>query len=89
MDCFCLQDWVTIQGASGVLSITQGENGWIDLAGYQDVVAWLDVREYSNGNTKGSSGNNGAGMMEIRPPGSLFVVHARPRGGGSFGLRAS
>lgn len=51
MECFCLQDWVTIQGASGVLSINQGENGWFDLAGYQDIVAWLDVREYSNGNT--------------------------------------
>ena len=51
MDCFCLQEWITLKGGSGVLSINQGEIGWIDLAGYQDVVAWLDVREYSNGAT--------------------------------------
>lgn len=49
MECFCLQDWVTIQG--GVQPIIQGENSWLDLFGYQDVVGWLEVREYSNGNT--------------------------------------
>jgi hypothetical protein len=41
------QDWVTIRGqsASEPATITQGTNGWLELAAYQDVVAWLDVRE--------------------------------------------
>lgn len=42
-----VQDWVTIRGASSVTSITQGENGWIGTAAYEDIVFWLDVREVS------------------------------------------
>src|SRR5215469_918398 len=40
-----LQDWVTIRGGSTVTSITQGENGWVGTAAYEDIVFWLDVRE--------------------------------------------
>lgn len=44
-----LQDWVTIRGASSVTTITQGENGWVGTAAYEDIVFWLDVRELTLG----------------------------------------
>lgn len=47
MRSFLAQDWVTIRGNSNIDTFTQGENEWIDLAGYQDVVAWLDVKEFT------------------------------------------
>jgi hypothetical protein len=43
MHSFILQDWTTIRG--GVTTVTQGEDGWLDLSPYQDVVFWIDVRE--------------------------------------------
>lgn len=43
-----LQDWVTIRGGSGVTSITQGENGWVGTAAYEDIIFWLDVREVTS-----------------------------------------
>ena len=43
MHAFTLQDWTTIQG--GVATVTQGEESWLDLTPYQDVVFWLDVRQ--------------------------------------------
>jgi hypothetical protein len=45
MHCFLLTDWVTLRATSAINTITQGEEGWLDLEPYQDVVAWLDVRE--------------------------------------------
>jgi hypothetical protein len=48
MHSFILQDWTTIRGASGVSTITQDEDGWLDLAPYQDVVFWLDLKESTN-----------------------------------------
>ena len=45
MHSYILQDWTTIRAASGL--VTQGESGWLDLAPYQDVMFWVDVREYS------------------------------------------
>lgn len=44
MHAFVLQDWTTIRGTSGA-TIVQGEDGWLDLSAYQDVVFWLDCRE--------------------------------------------
>lgn len=46
MHSYILQDWTTIR-AGNISSITQGESGWLDLAPYQDVMFWIDVREYS------------------------------------------
>ncbi len=46
MHSYVLQDWITIRGTSGA-TIAQGESGWLDLAPYQDVNFWLDVREFS------------------------------------------
>jgi hypothetical protein len=44
MDAFVLQDWVTIRGAANT-TVTQGENEWLDLSPYEDVVFWLQVSE--------------------------------------------
>jgi hypothetical protein len=43
MHAFMLQDWITIRGS--VTTITQGEDGWLDLTAYQDLVFWVDCRE--------------------------------------------
>jgi hypothetical protein len=47
MDCFLMQDWTTIRGAgsSSVESVTQMSDCWLDMGPYQDVIAWLAVRE--------------------------------------------
>ncbi len=45
MHAFILQDWTTIRGS--VTSVTQGEDGWLDLTPYQDIVLWVDCRESS------------------------------------------
>jgi hypothetical protein len=50
MHTFVLQDWTTIRGQSGGTgnpgqNIAQGEVGWIDLSPFQDLFAWVDVRE--------------------------------------------
>jgi hypothetical protein len=43
MHAFILQEWITIRG--GVTTVTQGEDGWLDLTAYQDLVFWVDCRE--------------------------------------------
>lgn len=48
MHAFTLQDWRTVRGAPSVTSVTQTEDCWLDLAGYQDVVAWLDVKNFTS-----------------------------------------
>jgi hypothetical protein len=47
MHAFILQDWITIRGASTVATITQGEDSWLDLTAYQDLVFWIDCREFT------------------------------------------
>lgn len=42
---YVLQDWITIRGNSTITSIVQGENDWMGLAPYEDIVFWLDCRE--------------------------------------------
>ena len=44
MRSFVLQDWITIRGAAST-NVTQGESDWLDLAPYQDISIYLDVRE--------------------------------------------
>ena len=39
------QDWTTIRGAASVASLTQSEPAWLDLAPFQDIVGWLEVKE--------------------------------------------
>ena len=48
MDSYLLQDYLTLSSpAGGTGVITQSEAGWLDLAAYRDVVAWLEVKELS------------------------------------------
>jgi len=44
LDSFLLQDWITISGQSSGTPITQSESNWLDLAEYDDVVFYTDVR---------------------------------------------
>jgi hypothetical protein len=46
MHSFILQDWTTIRGTTGA-TIYQGEAGYLDLAPYQDVSFYLDIREFT------------------------------------------
>src|SRR5258706_1157345 len=46
-----LQDYITIRSDIGVANVTQNETGWLDLAGFQDVVAFLEVKEFSGATT--------------------------------------
>jgi hypothetical protein len=47
MHSFILQDFITIRGSSITQTVTQSENAWHDLGGYEDLVAWIDIRELS------------------------------------------
>jgi hypothetical protein len=38
------QDWVTIRGAVAG-TVAQSEHQWLDLTGYENVIAWLQVEE--------------------------------------------
>ena len=49
MHAFVLQDWTTIRGGSGIATINQSEHEWHSLDGYQDLIAWIDIREASLG----------------------------------------
>jgi hypothetical protein len=46
--CFLFQDWVDVSGTATVSSVIQSEPFWLDLAGFRDVIAWLEVRELTN-----------------------------------------
>jgi len=48
MHAYILQDWTTIRGATSVTTITQEEDGWLDLSPYQDVVFWVDAKSSTN-----------------------------------------
>jgi hypothetical protein len=47
MYALCLQDWTTLRGATSVATFTQPEPGWLDLTAYQDVVTWLEIKEFT------------------------------------------
>jgi hypothetical protein len=49
MHGFVLQDWITIRGGSSIATVTQSEHQWLSLDGYQDLLAWIDVREITGG----------------------------------------
>ena len=50
MYAFVLQDWLTIAGPDSN-TIIQTERDWLDMSPYQDVVAWLDLKEVATGVT--------------------------------------
>lgn len=49
MYSFVLQDWITVGGAAGA-SVIQGEKDWLDMSPFQDVVAWIDIRNAPTSN---------------------------------------
>jgi hypothetical protein len=49
MFCFPLQNWITMRGSSTITSISQSEMAYLDLRGFEDIVAWLDVKEVTLG----------------------------------------
>jgi hypothetical protein len=51
MHTFVLQDWTTIRGFTGTngQTIVQTERDWLDLSPFQDLFAWVDVREVTVG----------------------------------------
>jgi hypothetical protein len=51
MHGFVLQDWITIRGGSGIGTITQSEQDWLGLDDYEDIIAWIDVREATLANS--------------------------------------
>lgn len=46
MHSFVLQDWITIRGvANGTVAMS--ESAYLDLTPYQDVIIWVDCREFT------------------------------------------
>lgn len=48
MESFVLQDWVTIRGAVGVASVTQGADSWLDITDHEDLIFYVEVKELTN-----------------------------------------
>ena len=46
-----LQDYILFRSDSGTTTATQDAGSWLDLAGYQDLVAFLEVKEFSGATT--------------------------------------
>lgn len=45
-----LSNWTTLRAPStSATTIKQPESQWLDVADYEDLVGWLEVREFSNG----------------------------------------
>jgi hypothetical protein len=72
MHSFCLQDRVTLRGGSAITTITQGENGWLDLMGFEHAVIWLVVNEL----TAGGGTVTLAYQTAVRPEDDLFISMA-------------
>jgi hypothetical protein len=49
MLCLPLQDFITIRSISGSPTVTQPESGWLDLYAFEDIIAFLDVKQFTNG----------------------------------------
>jgi hypothetical protein len=47
MHSLLLQNWITVLGQSTIAVVTQTETEWLDLRGYQDIVAWTEVKEFT------------------------------------------
>lgn len=49
MEASLLQDWITINGRDGVLSLPQSAHTYLDIGRHEDLVFYLDVRNVSGG----------------------------------------
>src|SRR5260370_723476 len=45
MLCLPLQDFITIRSVFGTTIVTQPETGWLALYAFEDIVAFLDVKQ--------------------------------------------
>jgi hypothetical protein len=45
MQSLMLCDWTTIRGTAGSSPVNQGEDQWLDVTPYLDLVFWVDCRE--------------------------------------------
>lgn len=45
MHGFVLQPWLTVKGTTTLTTLTQSEAGYLDLAPFEDYVAWIEVDE--------------------------------------------
>ena len=44
-----LQDWTTLRGSVVFFGIRQSPQGWLDLDGFRDLTAWVDVKQVTSG----------------------------------------
>lgn len=42
-----MQDWVTVRGNTAATSFVQAESGWLRLAGFRDLTAWVHATQMS------------------------------------------
>lgn len=49
MLCLPLQDFITIKSIPGSTTVSQSEAGWLDLFAFQDIIAFLDVKQFGAG----------------------------------------
>jgi len=49
VDGFYVHEWRTYRADPSLTAITMPESEWLDLAGYMNLVVWLQVREFSLG----------------------------------------
>jgi hypothetical protein len=49
MICLPLQEFITIRSVSSSTTVTQSESGWLDLYAFEDIVAFLDVKQFTLG----------------------------------------
>lgn len=43
---YVLQDWVSVRG-TGATTIIQNESDWMGFSSFQDIVFWVDVRQFT------------------------------------------
>ncbi len=48
VETLLLQDWVTIDGNVNVASVTQGADTWLDVADHEDLLFYLEVKQFAN-----------------------------------------
>jgi hypothetical protein len=49
LDALLVQDWVTLSAATGITSITQGADRWLEVPTVADAVFFLDVKQPGTG----------------------------------------
>ena len=66
METEILQPWKTIGGAGTVTTVTQEEEGWLNLSGASDAVFWIDVRAVAPSGTGTIIGSLVVGQLPMK-----------------------